>query len=226
MSILLFAAAIFCAAILMNLPPGPVQFEIWREAMAGRRGRAAAVVIGAVAGDIGLALAAAFGLNPWSKAGREGGAFFILYAALLIGIGVHTLRQTGRRSCPAGSASESPPECPGKGKRRLRRRWACLRGAALVVLNPLGAASWAMVLAGMTRWGASLPVQFPEIAIYSLAVGAGVAAYPSAIILFAPRMRFRTPPLRPSLIPRVLGGGIIGFGLFFLFRAARLLVRF
>jgi threonine/homoserine/homoserine lactone efflux protein len=223
MSIPLFAAAIFGAAVLMSLPLGPVQFEVWREAMAGHRGRAMAIVIGAVTGDIVLALAVVFGLNPWSKAGRAEAWIFLIYAAVLIGLGVQTLRQSQPVVRPVATESGILAKSFGPGKGRLRRRWAYLRGVALVVLNPLGAASWAVILAVMTRRGASLPSGFPEIALFILAVGSGVAAYPSVIILFARRLHLRMAPMRQNILPRLLGGGIIGFGLYFLYRAIHVL---
>jgi threonine/homoserine/homoserine lactone efflux protein len=192
MSLPLFGAAVFAVAALAGLPIGPVQMEVWRESLAGRRGRAMALIAGAVTVDAGWALAAAFGLNPWSRTGRAGGGLFLLYGALLIGLGVHSLRRPspeGHLSPPGGVGAE------GLSARPLRRRWALLKGAALVALNPLGIATWALVLTGLTRLGAPLPVRFPEILVYAISVGAGSAAYPGLIILFAPRRRH--PRFRP-----------------------------
>ena len=212
MSLAFFGSAVFLATALVGLPVGPVQMEIWRQSLAGNRRRAAAFLAGAVAGDVGLGLISSAGWNPWSRAGRAGGIALIFLAILLVGLGVRSIRR------PSGPGESLPSD-------RLppRRRWAALQGWAMITFNPLGIATWALILTALARLGARPPAGIPEYAVFVFAVIAGTSVYPVLIILFAPRLAGRLAPFVQTIVPRLFGAGILVFGLYFLYCAVRLL---
>ncbi|MBN1940227.1 MAG: LysE family transporter [Candidatus Aminicenantes bacterium] len=212
MSLAFFGSAVFLATVLVGLPVGPVQMEIWRHSLVGNRRRAAAFLAGAVAGDVGLGLISTAGLNPWSRLGRAGGVAHIVFAILLVVLGMRSIR------CPSGQGEISPAD----GLSR-RRRWAALQGWALITFNPLGIATWALILTAIARLGARLPSGIGGYAVFVLAVIAGTSAYPVLIILFAPRLVGRLAPFVQTIVPRLFGAGILVFGLYFLYRAVLLL---
>lgn len=222
MSLALFAAAVFLAAFVQSLPIGPVQMEVWRESLAGRRACAAAYVAGAMSGDVVWALAAAFGLNPVASPGRTTGSLFLAYGIVLISFGVLALlKSLGRVRTASAFSGPGPAAEGGPG---LRKRWTLVRGFILVAMNPLGAASWTLILAWLIHRGAPPPVRLPEAAVYALAVAAGMAVSPGLIIFNARRWMPKRVQASPSVLPGLLSSGIIAFGLFFLYRAVRVLL--
>lgn len=219
-----FAAAVVLAAFVMSLPIGPVQLEIWREALAGRKARAVAYLAGSVVGTIGWVLAAAFGANfIWKSSGTAAAACF-LYAALLIGLGTDVVLKSIRRTPPSPPAFEASTVLAPNREKEGRRGWALLRGFLLLAMNPLAAASWTVVLAWLIRWGAAPPVRLLEAAVYALSVAVGMSVYPGLIIVKARRWMPKRARSGSPVVTRFLGGGLIAFGLYFLYRAVRILI--
>lgn len=218
-----FAAAVFLAAVVMSVPIGPVQLEIWRESLAGRRGQAVACLAGSILATLIWVLAAAFGLSLAEKSGRATAAAFFLYAALLIGFGAQTVWKSYRRASPIDPDALAPAVHEADREEGGLKHWAFLRGFLLVAPNPLSAASWTVVLAWLMRWGAAPPVRPLEATVYLLSITAGMSVYPGLIIVYARRWLPKPVRAGSALLPRILGGGLIAFGVYFLFRAAGLM---
>ncbi len=218
-----FAAAVFLAAFVMSIPIGPIQLEIWRESIAGHKRHAVAYQAGSVVATIGWVLAAAFGADfIWKSSGTAAPASF-LYAALLIGLGMSVVLKSLRRTLPAPSFPEARTGLAADLEKTGRLRWALLRGFLLMALNPLTAASWTVVLAWLIRWGATPPVRLLEAAVYAVSVAVGMSVYPGLIIINARRWMPKRARAGSPVLNRFLGGAIVAFGLYFLYRAASVL---
>lgn len=219
----IFAAAVFLAAVVMSIPIGPVQLEIWRESLAGHRGHAVACLAGSILATLVWVLAAAFGLSLAGESGRATAVAFFLYAALLIGFGAQTVWKSNRRAAPVDPDALKPAVREAAREEGGPKHWALLRGFLLVAPNPLSAASWTVVLAWLMRWGAAPPVRPLEATVYLLSIAAGMSVYPGLIIVYARRWLPKPVRAGSALLPRILGGGLIAFGLYFLYRAIRIL---
>jgi threonine/homoserine/homoserine lactone efflux protein len=216
-----FAAAVFLAAFVMSLPIGPIQLEIWRTSLAGHKAHAAAYQAGSVIATIGWVLVAAFGADfIWKSSGTAAAACF-LYAALLIGLGTNVVRKTFRP--PSPPLFEALPASRTAREKEGSLRWALLRGFLLLAMNPLAVASWTVVLAWLIRWGAAPPVRLLEAAVCALSIAVGMSVYPALIIVKARRWIPKRARAGSPALTRLLGGGLIAFGLYFLYRAVSLL---
>jgi threonine/homoserine/homoserine lactone efflux protein len=220
----IFAAAVFLAAFVMSIPIGPIQLEIWRESLAGNRANAWAYQVGSIVATLIWVLTAAFGMSLIGKSRFGEAAAFFLYAALLVGFGAQAIRKSLRRASPlvSGTAAHNVPNA--KPREGGLPRWALLRGFLLLAMNPLAAASWTVVLAWLIRWGATPPVRLLEAAVYALSVAVGMSVYPGLIIVNARRWLPKPARAGSSVLSCGLGGGLIAFGLYFLYRAIRILV--
>jgi hypothetical protein len=75
----------------------------------------------------------------------------------------------------------------------------------------------------LAHFGASLSLRFPQIAVYAAAAGTGLSLYPGLIAIFGRRIVPRLPRACRAGVPRLLSVGIIAFGVYFLYRAVRIL---
>jgi threonine/homoserine/homoserine lactone efflux protein len=213
MDILLFYLACFFISFFLAIPIGPVNLEVFHSAVQKHYAHALTLALGAAFGDALWATAAFFGITPFLKNGHNTwleGAFLLLTSGITLVLGLIALKDA--RLVERFEKREE--EIASKIK---RKRWALLKGLTMVLVNPLGIASWMIALSFLKKLNLKIPLELRYEALFVAVVILGAASYFSAIVLITSRMKRLFSPERTCTIIKVLGWILILFSLYFIF---------
>jgi threonine/homoserine/homoserine lactone efflux protein len=104
-----------------------------------------------------------------------------------------------------------------------RKRWAFVQGLTMVLINPLGIASWMISLSFMKKLKIYIPLTLGHEIFFMFTVILGAFSYFTLIIFITNKMKSLCSPNRTRIIIKVLGYVLIGFSFYFLFFAIKAL---
>lgn len=214
-SIIFFYISTFFIAFLMCIPIGPVNLEIFHNAVKKHYPQAISTAIGASFGDSVWALLAFLGMSPFIAHNRYTEAAFLTFAAVITFIlGVVALKETKY-------IEKKEKELVTKIKRK-KKRWAILKGLTIVLINPLPIISWMIALSILRKFNIYIPSKLNYETIFLIVVTAGSFSYFFLIIFITNRMKKFFNHTRTTKIIKVLGYLFIGFSFYFLYYAIKL----
>lgn len=208
-SIILFYVMCYWISFALCIPVGPVNVEIFRTALQRHYPQAAAVAVGASCGDGIWATAAFFGVSPFLSSPKMEVLFLALTAIITMGLGIYTLKDS--------RFIEKKEE---KVAQKIRlKRWAFFKGLTLVMVNPLGIASWMICLQFLRKLGFYIPMAFNYEVLFYIVVAAGAASYCLLIVFITNKMRHTFNPERSHKITKYMGYLLIGLSIYFIYNA-------
>jgi threonine/homoserine/homoserine lactone efflux protein len=181
--------------------------------------------LGASLGDAIWATAAFFGITPFLKNGYSlsngynvsiEGIFLLITAAITFVLGLLSLKD-------ARFLEKIEKREEAMAERIKRKRWAFAKGLTMVLINPLGIASWMIALSFMKKLKIYIPLELSYEIFFMIVVILGAFAYFTLIIFITNRMKSLFSPARTMKIIRILGYILIAFSLYFMFFAIKAL---
>jgi threonine/homoserine/homoserine lactone efflux protein len=216
-SILFYLGCFF--TFFLCIPIGPVNLEVFQSAIKKNHAQALSVALGASLGDATWAMAAFFGISPFLKNGYNvliEGIFLLITAIITLVLGLLSLKD-------ARLLEKIEKKEEALAERIKRKRWAFAKGLAMVMINPLGIASWMIALAFMKKLKIFIPLTPTYEIFFLITVLAGAFAYFTLIVLITNKMKAIFSPERTGKIIKILGYILILFSLYFLFFAVKTL---
>lgn len=193
------------------MPIGPVNLEIFHNALKKQYPQALAVAVGAAFGDAIWAFLAFMGISPFSRSHKMEAIFFVVTAAITLILGIIILKDSKLMT---------------KQEEILivkikRKRWALLKGLSLVMVNPLAIVTWMVCLQFLRKMKLFIPLQLNYEIVFFCIVGAGAASYFSLIVLVTNKMKSFFSPQRTVKITKYLGYGLFVLSAYFIFNAVK-----
>ncbi|MEI6614388.1 MAG: LysE family transporter [Chrysiogenales bacterium] len=219
MTAILFYLGCFITSFFLCIPIGPVNLEVFQNAVKKYHAQALSVAIGASLGDANWAMAAFFGISPFLKNGYNiliEGIFLLITAIITFILGLLSLKD-------ARLLEKIEKKEEALAAKIKRKRWAFAKGLAMVMINPLGIASWMIALSFMKKLKIYIPLTLTYEIFFLIAVLAGAFAYFTLIVLITNKMKAIFSPERTGKIIKILGYVLILFSLYFLFFAVKTL---
>lgn len=216
---LLFYLGCFFMSFFLCIPIGPVNLEVFQSAIKKQHAQALSVALGAAIGDAIWAMAAFFGITPFLKNGyniRIEGIFLLVTATITFVLGLLSLKDA-RLLEKIEKREEAMAE------KIKRKRWAFVKGLTMVLINPLGIASWMIALSFLKKMNIYIPLTLTYEFFFMVTVILGVFAYFTMIIFITHKMKSIFSPQRTQKIIRILGYVLIAFSLYFMFFAIKAL---
>ena len=100
---------------------------------------------------------------------------------------------------------------------RKKKRWAFLKGFALVIVNPLAVVSWMIVLKFLESFGIKIPLTFNYELFFFITVAAGAASYFLLIVFITNKMKHFFNPQRTAKVTKYIGYILLAFSLYFIY---------
>jgi threonine/homoserine/homoserine lactone efflux protein len=216
---ILFYLGCFFTSFCLCIPIGPVNLEVFQNAVKKHHAQALSVALGAAMGDATWATAAFFGISPFLKNGYNlliEGVFLLITSVITFFLGLFSLKD-------ARLIEKIEKKEEALAQKLKRKRWAFVKGFTLVMINPLGIASWMIALAFMKKLKIFIPLTLSYEILFLITVFAGAFAYFTLIVLITNKMKSIFSPERTGKIIKVLGYVLIMFSLYFLFFAVKTL---
>jgi threonine/homoserine/homoserine lactone efflux protein len=216
---LLFYVGCFFISFFLCVPIGPVNLEVFQNAIKKHYASALSVALGAAVGDAIWATAAFFGITPFLRNGYNfsiEGVFLVVTAVITFILGLLALKD-------ARFLEKIEKKEEAIAERMKRKRWAFVQGLTMVLINPLGIASWMIALSFMKKLKIYIPLTPSYEIVFIIVVILGVFSYFTLIIFITNRMKFLCNPQHTKKVIRGLGYVLIGFSLYFLFFALKAL---
>lgn len=210
---LLFYLGCFFISFFLCVPIGPVNLEVFQNAVKKHYGPALSLALGAAVGDAIWATAAFFGITPFLRNGYNfsiEGVFLLVTAAITFVMGIVSLKDA--RFLERIEKKEEALAAKIK-----RKRWAFLQGLGMVLINPLGIASWMIALSFLKKLKIYIPLTLNFEIFFMVVIVLGAFSYFILIILITNRMKSLCAPHNTRKVIRVLGYVLIAFSLYFLF---------
>jgi threonine/homoserine/homoserine lactone efflux protein len=210
---LLFYLGCFFISFFLCVPIGPVNLEVFQNAVKKHFGPALSLALGAAVGDAIWATAAFFGITPFLRNGYNfsmEGVFLLVTAAITFVLGILSLKDA--RFLDRIEKKEEALAAKIK-----RKRWAFLQGLGMVLINPLGIASWMIALSFLKKLRIYIPLTLNFEIFFMVVVILGAFAYFTLIIFITNRMKSLCTPHNTRKVIKVLGYVLIAFSLYFLF---------
>jgi threonine/homoserine/homoserine lactone efflux protein len=217
--ILLFYLIIFSTGFALCVMPGPVALEVFHHALKKQNKHALSIGMGAGIGDGVWAMVAFFGITPFLKnhQGNTLEGIFLLVAAVVTFI-IGTLAIKNSRFVQKVEKTE---EQIAEKVKRKRKRWSFLKGATLMLVNPLGIGSWMIVLSFLRKVEIYIPLTPTYEILFFAAVVLGAFSYSVAIVVITNRIKKLFDPEKTAKTVKILGYLLVGFSIYFLFHAIR-----
>jgi len=215
----LFYLGCFFTSFFLCVPIGPVNLEVFQSAIKKQHAQALSVALGASLGDATWATAAFFGISPFLKNGYNHlieGVFLAITAIITFFLGVLSLKD-------ARILEKIEKKEEALAERIKRKRWAFAKGLAMVMINPLGIASWMIALSFMKKLDIFIPLTLTYEILFLIVVLAGAFAYFTMIVFITNKMKSFFSPERTGKIIKLLGYILILFSLYFIFFAVKTL---
>jgi len=213
-SILLFYVACFFLGFVLCIPIGPVNLEVFHLAVTKHNAQALSIAVGAALGDGIWATAAFFGITPFMSNRYIEALFLFATALVTFVLGIASLRD-------ANFVQRIEQKELEISRRVKRKRWAVLKGLSMVLINPLGIASWMICLAFLRKFEVYIPMRLSYEVVFFFVVVAGVMVYFSAIVFITDKMKHLFNPRSTGRVIRWLGYLLIAFSLIFLVNATK-----
>ncbi|HDP95736.1 MAG TPA: hypothetical protein ENN40_10320 [Candidatus Aminicenantes bacterium] len=211
-STILFYVASFFISFFLCIPIGPVNLEILHTALKKHYVQALSISAGAALGDAVWATCAFFGISPFMSSRYMEASFFLFTTIITAVLGLVALKD-------ARFIEKKEEKLVTKIR---RKRWAVLKGLAMVLVNPLGIVSWMVSLSFLSRVNVFIPMELRYEVIFFVVVTAGAMTYFSLIVFIASRMKALFSPSRTRKIIRFLGFLLLAFSLYFFYHAIEL----
>lgn len=221
MSQCIFYVSVFFISGIYCIPVGPVNLEIFNNALRKHIPQALSMALGAAVGDAIWATLALLGISPFLKSPRLEAAFLLGTALITLGLGLVALKD-------AKYLEEKETNIVLKAR---RKRISLLKGLTMVLLNPLGIVSWMIALSFLRKtefFISSNPgysVTPGHKALFFTVVVLGAFAYFLLIILVTHRMKHFFVPRRTKKVIRIMGFVLLAFSLYFLVLSVKTYVR-
>ena len=219
---LLFYVGCFFISFFLCIPIGPVNLQVFQRGVKKEYGAALSVAIGAAIGDSVWAMAAFFGITPFLKNGYNlsiEGIFLLVTAVITFILGLLSLKDASFLD----RIEEIEKKEEAIAARIQRKRWAFLQGLVMVLLNPLGIASWMIALSFLKKLKIYIPLTLNFEIFFMVAVILGAFCYFLLIIFITHRVKSLCVPHNTRRVIRALGYLLIAFSLYFLFFAIKAL---
>ncbi len=216
---LLFYVGTFLVGFVLCIPIGPVNLEVFQHAVKKQYGAALSLAFGASVGDAIWATAAFFGITPFLRNGYNfsiEGIFLLVTAIITFFLGLISLKDA--RFLERIEKKEEAIV-----QKIKRKRWAFVQGLTMVLINPLGIASWMIALSFMKKLKIYIPLTLTYEIVFMLSVAFGTFSYFTLIIFITNKMKSLCAPQHTRRIIRILGYVLIGFSIYFLFFALKAL---
>lgn len=211
LSIIIFYLACFWIAFLLGIPIGPVNLEIFHDAVQKRYATAISVAIGAAFGDACWAMLAFFGISPFTSSPKLEATFFLFTAIITFILGMIALKDSR-------FIQEKEEHLVTKIK---RKRWALLKGLMMVLVNPLGIVSWMICLQFLRKNQIFIPMETRYEILFFIVVALGASSYFLLVVFITNKMKEIFNPRRACRVTRCLGYLLLVFSLYFLFYAIK-----
>jgi len=211
-SIIFFYISCFFISFFLCIPIGPVNIEIFQNALKRLYPQAISIAVGAAIGDAVWAWLAFFGISPFMSSRYMEAAFFV-FAAIITGIlGIFALKD-------AKFLEKKEEEIFTKIR---RKRWALLKGLTMVLINPLGIVSWMISLSFLRKINIYIPLELNYEIFFFIVVLLGASTYFFLIIFITSKMKKVFSPERTTKVIKFLGYLLIVFSIYFLYNAVKL----
>ncbi|MCP5046207.1 MAG: LysE family transporter [bacterium] len=210
-SIIIFYISSFFIAFFLCIPIGPVNLEIFHNALKKHYPQAISVAIGGAVGDSVWATLAFFGISPFDSSPHLEAAFFLFTTLITAGLGIAILKDSK-------ALEKREEQIVTKIK---RKRWALLKGLTLVLVNPLGIVSWMICLQFLRKNNIFIPMTLNYEILFFVVVTAGAASYFLLVVLITNKMKSIFNPERTVKITRFLGYLLLTFSAYFLFYSVK-----
>lgn len=214
-----FYVGCFFTSFFLCVPIGPVNLEVFQSAIKKEHAHALSIALGAALGDAIWAMAAFFGISPFLKNGYNiliEGIFLLITSVITFILGLLSLKDA-RLYEKIEKREEARVE------KIRRKRWSFAKGLAMVMINPLGIASWMIALSFMKKLKIYIPITLTHVIIFLFTVLAGAFAYFTLIVFITHRMKSIFSPERTCKTIKFLGYILILFSLYFMFFAVKTL---
>lgn len=202
----IFYIAVFFLSGIFCIPVGPVNLEVFNNALRKHIPQALSMALGAAVGDAVWATLALVGMSPFFKYPRLEAAFLLGTALITFGLGLVALKD-------AKYIEEKEASMVSKVR---RKRISLLKGLTMVLLNPLGIVSWMIALSFLRRAGHFVPLTPTHKILFFIVVIMGAFAYFLAIIFITNKMKHFFDQQRTKKLIRFLGFVLLSFSLYFL----------
>ena len=213
-SIIFFYIACFFISFFFCIPIGPVNIEIFQNALKRLYPQAISIAIGASIGDACWAWCAFFGISPFLHSKNMEAVFFVFTSIITAFLGILAIKD-------ARYIEKKEEEIIKKIKIK-KKRWALLKGLTMVLVNPLGIVSWMVSLSFLRKIRIYIPLELKYEILFFLVVIAGAFSYFSIIITITNNLKKVFSPERTFKVVKFLGYLLIAFSLYFLFNAIKL----
>lgn len=210
-SIILFYVACFWISFILGIPIGPVNLEVFHDAVHKRYGAAISVAVGAAFGDGIWAILAFFGISPFTASPNMESAFFLFTSIITFGLGLVALKDSR-------FVEKTEEHLVTKIK---RKRWALLKGLMMVLVNPLGIVSWMIGLQFLRKNEVFIPMELRYEILFFIVVALGVLSYFLLVVFITNKMKRIFNRERACKITRYLGYLLLIFSMYFLFYAVK-----
>lgn len=215
-AIILFYVACYFLSFFLCIPIGPVNLEIFHNALKKHYPQAISVAIGGAIGDSVWATLAFFGISPFADNPNMEAFFFLFTAVITGGLGIVALKDS-RFVEKTGKQTDQMPTVT----KIKRKRWALLKGLTLVLVNPLGIVSWMICLQFLRKNGIFIPMTINYEILFFVVVTVGAASYFFLVIFITNKMKNFFNPERTGKVTRYLGYLLLSFSVYFLFYAIK-----
>jgi len=219
LSALLFYLGCFFTSFMLCIPIGPVNLEVFQSAIKKHHAQALSIALGAALGDTIWATAAFFGISPFLKNGYNvliEGIFLFITAVITFILGLLSLKD-------ARFLEKIEKKEEALTQSIKRKRWAFAKGLAMVMINPLGIASWMIALSFMKKLKIFIPLTLTYEIFFLVSVLAGAFSYFTLIVFITNKMKSIFCPERTGKIIKFLGYVLIMFSVYFLYFAVKTL---
>ena len=219
---LLFYVGCFVISFFLCIPIGPVNLQVFQRAVKKEYAQAFSLAFGAALGDSIWAVAAFFGITPFLKNGYNlsiEGIFLLITAIITFVLGLLALKDA--RFLDRIEEMEKKEEA--FAAKIQRKRWAFLQGLLMVLVNPLGIASWMIALSFLKKLRVYIPLTLNFELLFMVVVLLGAFSYLTLIILITHRVKALCLPHNTRRVIRMLGYLLIGFSFYFLYFALKAL---
>jgi threonine/homoserine/homoserine lactone efflux protein len=213
-SIVFFYIACFFISFFFAIPIGPVNIEVFQNALKRLYSQAISIAAGATIGDGIWATCAFLGISPFLSSRNLEAAFLVFTSIITAVLGFLAIKDA--------KFIEKKEEQIIKKIKIRRKRWAFLKGLTMVLVNPLGIVSWMISLSFLRKIHIYIPLRLNYELFFILVVIVGAFSYFLVIITITNKMKKIFNPERTYKVIKILGYLLIIFSLYFLVNAIKL----